>query len=62
MVPMTGDDQSSDEPWVWVGRTSVLTLSKRMSAFFRHLTRAPATALSYAASIAVHMIVNQSMF
>jgi hypothetical protein len=33
-----------------------------MSAFFGHLRRAPATALGCAASIAVHMIVNQSMF
>jgi hypothetical protein len=62
MVPMNGNDQASDETWVWVGRTSGLTQSKRMSTFFRHLKRAPATALSYAAGIAAHMIVNQSMF
>ena len=62
MVLLTGNYQVSDESWVCVRRTSRLTLSKGMSAFFGHLRRAPATALGCAASIAVHMIVNQSMF
>ena len=62
MVPSTGSDQISDVSWAWLLRTSGLTLSEGMSTFVGHLKRTPATALSYAASIAVHMIVNQSMF
>jgi len=36
--------------------------SKGMYTFFGHLKWTPAIALGYAASVAVHMIVNQSMF